>query len=118
MSRVGNHGEAEDVLQETFIRIHKYIHRYDSNRNALSWTFAIARNQIISQKYKRHDHVELDESSVESQARSSIEARNQLEKVLSGINKDERLLLVDRFLQEESYEEISSKRGLKPVNIR
>ena len=118
LSRVGDHGEAEDILQDTFIRLHKYIHRYDSSRNALNWVFAIAKNQIFTHVSKRSEYVELDESLVESMQRSSIEARNELEKVLMRLNEEERLLLFEKFLNEESYEEISTKRGLKTVNIR
>tara|TARA_A100001015_G_C14863660_1_gene661378 strand:+ start:454 stop:975 length:522 start_codon:yes stop_codon:yes gene_type:complete len=118
LSRVGEQSKAEDILQETFIRLHKYIHRYDSERNALNWVFTIAKNQMYTQISKRSDHAELDESLVEDRKHASIEARDELGKILSGLDEEERSLLVDKFLQEESYEEMSSKRSLTPVNTR
>ncbi|MCB9229118.1 MAG: sigma-70 family RNA polymerase sigma factor [Deltaproteobacteria bacterium] len=118
MSRSGDQREAEDILQETFIRIHKYIHRYDTKRSALNWVFAIARNQILTQIAKRTDYTELDESIIESKRTSGIEARNELISILSGLDENERNLILDRFLKEESYEEMSTKRNLTTANTR
>lgn len=41
---VCNEEEAKDIVQETFIRVWKHIHRYDSELKFTTWLFKIATN--------------------------------------------------------------------------
>jgi RNA polymerase sigma factor (sigma-70 family) len=45
--------EAEDLYQETFLRLHRSARRYDATRSARVWAFAIARNLVRSHFRKR-----------------------------------------------------------------
>ncbi|HAQ36817.1 MAG: RNA polymerase subunit sigma-24 [Maricaulis sp.] len=38
-------GDAEDATQETFVALHRNLHRYDPARPFLAWLFQIARNK-------------------------------------------------------------------------
>lgn len=118
MSRAGDQAEAEDILQDTFLRIHKYIHRYDCKSSALNWVFAIAKNQMLTHMGKRSYHTELDETQYSSRPLYHLEARDELKNILSQLDHEDSTLLADKFLQEESYDEISSKRGWTAVNTR
>jgi RNA polymerase sigma-70 factor (ECF subfamily) len=45
---VRNSGAAEDLVQETFLRIWNRVHAFDSKRGALgAWVLAVARNRAI-----------------------------------------------------------------------
>lgn len=118
MSRVGDQGEAEDILQECFIRIHKYIHRYDPNKKSLNWILTIAKNLILTHFAKRRNHTSLDESSLAERKTSSIEARESLAEIMLVLKDDEKSLLIDKYVNEESYEEISLRNGLTTSNNR
>ncbi len=45
--------EARDVVQETFIRVHRAIGRFDRKRDLMNWIFRIARNLAIDHYRRR-----------------------------------------------------------------
>jgi RNA polymerase sigma-70 factor (ECF subfamily) len=60
---------AQDVLQETFVKIWRYSKKYDSNKAKLfTWLYRIAYNTAIdkvrSQKNKQGKEVQIDNSAV------------------------------------------------------
>jgi RNA polymerase sigma-70 factor, ECF subfamily len=40
----GDRQRAEDLVQETFIRVYRHIHRFDTNRKFSTWIYTIASN--------------------------------------------------------------------------
>ncbi len=61
-SRVENDVEAEDILQEVFIRIHRNLCCQEDWDKPESWIYQIARNLIIDHYRKRRTWVELPEN--------------------------------------------------------
>jgi RNA polymerase sigma-70 factor (ECF subfamily) len=60
---------AQDVLQETFVKIWRYAKKYDSSKAKLfTWLYRIAYNTAIdkvrSQKNKKNNEVQMETSSV------------------------------------------------------
>jgi len=47
---VGQEQEAEDVAQETFLRICSRISDFDRSRDGLSWAFGIAKYEVLTQR--------------------------------------------------------------------
>lgn len=45
--RISDEQAAEDVLQETFMRVHKQLHTLQDRQRIAAWIFRIARNTII-----------------------------------------------------------------------
>lgn len=45
--RVANEAEAEDILQEVFVRIHRRLDSVNDPRRLVSWVYQITRNAII-----------------------------------------------------------------------
>ncbi len=41
---IGDRERAEDLLQETFIRVYKHLHRFDLDRKFSTWVYTIASN--------------------------------------------------------------------------
>ena len=123
-SRLQNNSEAEEVLQDTFFRLHRYILKYDSNQNAMSWTFAIAKNCILDQIAKRKKLSELKAETEKQYEMESIEAtfqkvaREQLKHLLSGLSTDDRKLLEQRFLNEASYNDLAKAQGMTSAGVR
>ena len=61
-SRVEDDAEAEDILQEVFIRIHRNLCCQADRDKPESWIYQIARNLIIDHYRKRRSWVELPEN--------------------------------------------------------
>ena len=48
-----NDAEAEDLVQETYLKAHKFIDRYVSGTNAKAWLFKILKNAYINEYRKK-----------------------------------------------------------------
>lgn len=110
--------DAEDILQETFIKTYRNINDYDPDAKFSSWIYRIAHNQTIDTMRKR----KIDTASVsieENDLAHFIRATENIEKetirkdCLEQVGKIIRTLpdtyrdaLILRFLEEKSYEEI------------
>lgn len=124
MMKLGNRIEAEEVMQDTYFRIHRYISSYDKDRNALAWIMSIARNALI-------DHVQgkrgarASEDILELQMASGLpgpdkqaELRQLAMQICEGLTLEERSILVDRVINDFSYDEIAEQRGISEENAR
>jgi RNA polymerase sigma-70 factor, ECF subfamily len=58
----GAGSDAEDLLQETFLRVYENLHRYDSKWSFSSWLYTIARR--ISINHRRVARPKTDEAAV------------------------------------------------------
>lgn len=71
-NRVGNHVEAEDVLQEVFLKIHTNIELLNDSDKLPAWIYTITRNSIIDYYRKKgkkqdvefHDYMQPQEFSL------------------------------------------------------
>jgi len=72
-ARVNEQDEAEDILQEVFIKIHLNIKSIQEKAKISSWVYAITRNAIIDyyRKRKRMDHPENFELQLEEELEES-----------------------------------------------
>jgi RNA polymerase sigma-70 factor (ECF subfamily) len=112
--------QAEEILQEVFLKLWKNINDFDAAMPFSSWIYRITRNQVISQHRKnisRGDHEKVsydpalfdlhDEASdftqhIDAQHRAQL-IREALEQMPSKF-KD---VLVLRYLESKNYEEIA-----------
>ena len=116
--RTGNGDDADDLLQETFVKVYINIHRYSAEYTFGQWIYTIARNTFIDFARKRQDDLSLDERfavPVESTAPTpeerviNIQQRSQLDGYMARMDGDYRRLIELRFFDELSYEEIARK---------
>jgi RNA polymerase sigma-70 factor (ECF subfamily) len=56
---LGDGGQVEDVVQETFIKAHGALDRFDTSRPFAPWVARIARNAAVSRLRKRRDAIDL-----------------------------------------------------------
>ncbi|HOW67862.1 MAG TPA: sigma-70 family RNA polymerase sigma factor [Candidatus Paceibacterota bacterium] len=61
----GNHADAQDLTQETFLKAYRSIHRFDTTCSFTAWIFTIARNTAINhcQRTPRFDPLPEDHRS-------------------------------------------------------
>ncbi len=111
--------EAEEILQEAFIKIWKNIRGFDSGLSFSSWAYRIVRNHTIS-AHRKHVSRGRDKTSVidddlmrslradldiESEVESSM-MQEDIARKLKQIQKKYRDVLVLKYLEEKSYDEI------------
>lgn len=61
-NRVWDDAEAEDILQEVFIRIHRHLCCQPDWNKPEGWIYQIARNLIVDHYRRRRETVEIPES--------------------------------------------------------
>lgn len=115
-------GEAEDLLQQTFLKLHHGRDRYDESLPFLPWLFAIARNVAIDAGRKHAPNV-LPPSSVvrladARVATSSAEPPVELLEILALLPVDQRRLLERRFDEGLSFEALAAQAGVSEAAVR
>jgi len=118
-----NVGEAEDLLQQTFLKVHRARDRYDDAMPFLPWLFAIARNTWIDHRRRRpttllapEDLARLSDRRVEGP--SSAEPAAELREILQLLPADQRQLLEQRFDEGLSFEALAANAGVSPAAAR
>ena len=116
---VVGHDDAEDVLQETCIKVLNSIHTYRGDGTLVAWLYRIATNEAL-QYLRRQTHLfqhidSLSDILVEKlQAEASLED-NELEivlqKALLTLPTQQRIAFNMRYYDELSYEDIASITG-------
>ena len=112
--------QAEDVVQDTLIKLYTHASYYKNVAKFSTWIFTIAKNNALTElrknKRKQTDSlwtedgkvidINSKEESLESKVQNEI-AIDQLNKFLDEIPENFRMAVVLRDFQELSYEEIS-----------
>jgi RNA polymerase sigma-70 factor (ECF subfamily) len=126
----GSPQDAEDVVQETFLRAYKQLGRFESRANFGTWLHRIAVNcsiDLIRSRPHReagHDTVDLEQFGAASDAldatRSSperlmmsTEVQDRINAAMAALSRMERAAFVLRHFEGRSIEEISQSLGLK-----
>lgn len=65
LKMLNNPQDAEDILQETFIKAYKHIHKFDGRSSVSTWLYRIATNEaLMSLRKKRPDIISFDMPSI------------------------------------------------------
>ncbi len=62
-----NQSDAEDLVQETFLKAYRFIDKYDEGTNAKAWLFRILKNAFINEyrkKSKAPQAVDIDQANL------------------------------------------------------
>ncbi len=106
---------AQDVMQETFLRLYENRDRLMKTSSFKAWLFTIARNQCLNHLRRTTRHVPLDEATPPVSGADTPGARmeksEQVEMVtrfLAQLKPDYREVIILREYQNLSYEEIAA----------
>lgn len=120
--RISNvsYDDAQDTLQEVFLKVYKNLHNFDQTLSFSSWIYRITHNQVISQYRKRKARPnEVSSDFTEDMLQrlvsdlsphkdiESLELTEQIREALAELDIKYREVLVLRFFEELSYEEMS-----------
>jgi len=112
--------DAEDLLQEIFLKVYLNLNDFDSGLKFSSWIYAIARNQVISNHRRLNARAEghsvtLEDDGVQKIMSSfnmekeldKLYLKEKVEKVLFHLHEKYREVLILKFIEEKNYQEIS-----------
>lgn len=127
----GNEQDSEDVVQETFLRAYKQLHRYEARSSFGTWLYRIAANYSLDlvRRKKRHGEIGLQESATEDEMGEVVHTvaspdpgpdrllfsgavQKQVAETLAELSQQERTAFVLRHFEGQSIEEISAVLGL------
>jgi RNA polymerase sigma-70 factor (ECF subfamily) len=85
---VGNAGEAEDITQETFLRLYRELHSGRTINNVRFWVFRVAHNLAFKERGR-----------VEQSQEISVRTWDEVKELLPdpGMNPEQRVLQMERF---------------------
>src|SRR5262245_58330191 len=127
----GNEQDAEEVVQETFLRAYKNLSRFEQRANFGTWLYRIAMNCALDMKEmtdKKHSHgIQISEAPEpgenEVQVASSdpgqdqvlfgSEVKKRIAEAMALLSKTERAAFVMRHMEGRSIEEIAGVLGIK-----
>ena len=113
---VVSHEDAEDVLQETFIRIFRYIGDFRSESSLSTWIYRIVTNECIRFLNKKKEEILSSEEVQEDllnklMASEYVDYENEMEvkfqQAILRLPEKQRIVFNLRYYDELSYEEIS-----------
>lgn len=120
--------DAEDLLQEIFIKSYQHLNDFDQDLRFSSWIYRIAHNHIISAHRKKTarpetyypedgelERIASDANIVRDTERA--EFNRQVRAILATLDPKYRDVLILQFIEEKSYQEIADilKRPLGTV---
>jgi RNA polymerase sigma-70 factor (ECF subfamily) len=114
------HEDADDVTQNTFIKAHQHIDKFQGQSSLFTWLYRIATNEALTfleKKKKRFffsidDHQEKLESFVDQPGNiDGDEIQRLLQKALLTLPDKQRLVFHLKYQEELTYEEMSEITG-------
>ncbi|MBL4587694.1 MAG: RNA polymerase sigma factor [Flavobacteriales bacterium] len=115
-----DHDDADDVLQNTFIKAFKNLDRFREDSQLFTWLYRIATNESLTflKKKKKHIFVSLDdvshslESTLETDPQLSGDAiQLKLQKAILTLPTKQRLVFNMKYFEEMKYHEIAEVTG-------
>jgi RNA polymerase sigma-70 factor (ECF subfamily) len=113
----GNAHDAEDLVQETFLRAHRAFDRFEPGSNARAWLHTIlsrARTDLYRRTMRRPETVELsgEGPAVAPPQHALASGHEDLERALRGLPETFREAVVLRDVQDLTYAEIAAALGI------
>jgi RNA polymerase sigma-70 factor, ECF subfamily len=131
---VRHQDDALDVVQDAFIKAHKYLDKFEGSSSFYTWLYRIVMNLAIDhlRKHRRVKPVELDEQHLDEgddallpkilggnpgRALMDKEIRARIDQALGELSDNHRAVLIMRELEGMSYEEMAQAMGCSKGTI-
>ncbi|MBI3625668.1 MAG: sigma-70 family RNA polymerase sigma factor [Candidatus Rokubacteria bacterium] len=118
-----NGSEAEDLVQETYLRAFRFSHRFQPGTHLKAWMFQILRNTFLTfYRHREREPAFLDEGELESGAETmfhdapekdgtSVEAQTDLGRALAELPEEFRTILLLAEIEGLPLEEVAQIMG-------
>jgi RNA polymerase sigma-70 factor (ECF subfamily) len=127
---LGCHADAEEAVQEAFIRAFTRIDSFNHNSLFSTWLYRIGFNAAVSQRRKRRSTTSIDQQIEHGREPIDVNADDASEHLLrqerialihaalDELSDDHRAILVLREMDEMAYEEISNVLNISVGTVR
>ena len=121
------HADAQDVMQETFIRVFRSFGQYDESQPLNAWLYRIATNEALRLLGKRKGMTELswDDTSADLfdlKADEYVDYGNveaaQLQKAILSLPAKQQIAFNLRYYDDMSYDDIALVTGSTAANVK
>lgn len=111
-----NHDDADDVLQNTFIKVYRSIDGFKGESKLYSWMYRIATNEALSFLKSKSKKQGISNEEVQNQLLDSLQAdvyfegdeiQLKLQRAIASLPEKQKLVFNMKYFQELKYEEIS-----------
>tara|TARA_R110002050_G_scaffold285094_1_gene434568 strand:+ start:2531 stop:3073 length:543 start_codon:yes stop_codon:yes gene_type:complete len=111
-----NHDDADDVLQNTFIKVYKNIDGFKGDSKLFSWMYRIATNEALSFIKQRAKMQGITDEDYQEKLVSNLQAdvyfegdeiQLKLQQGIATLPEKQKLVFNMKYFQELKYEEIS-----------
>ena len=128
LGKIVPRAEVSDLLQETFLKIHRHIRSYREGGNPLSWILTIAQNVAFDHlAAARKRYTALVDMRVEAERTAPLAQPNDgaagatpfdLDEVLGRLSPEDRTLVSERFNDELSFAVMAARRNIPEATLR
>lgn len=113
---------ARDLVQETFLKVHRSRHQYSVQYPFLPWLFAITRNALIDlsrlNEFKVAQGSQAQDDITEEPAAPPQAWPGDLTVALASLPAKQRRAIELRYLSDWTFEKIAAELKTSPLNIR
>lgn len=105
---LGNREDALDAVQEAFIDAYRSLERFDTARRFYPWFYVVLRNRCFKMTARRLETQSINENEILAPCSGlTVEERFVLEKAMLSLKKEDRELIMLKYLDGLSYEELA-----------
>lgn len=109
-----NHDDADDVLQNTMIKVWENLHQFKGNAKLYTWIYRIATNEALNFLNKHKQHQNIEETSPELLSHLTTtgyfngnSAELKLQQAIINLPEKQRLVFNLKYFDNMKYEEMS-----------
>lgn len=109
-SMLNNVTDAEDVMQDTYVNIHKYAYMYNPRNKSLAWILKITKNLCLN-KLKKRNRKETDIADIEHTITNSKKNEHHdyvfVKTILEDLSEEEKKIVILSSIDGLKYREIA-----------
>jgi len=115
-----NHDDADDVLQNTFIKVFQNLEKFKGESKLFSWMYRIATNEALTFLKQKAKKSGISSEALQNKAIDNLQAdvyfegnyiQIQLQKAIVLLPEKQQLIFKMKYFEELKYEEISEILG-------
>ena len=111
-----DHDDADDVLQNTFIKVYRNIDGFKGDSKLFSWMYRIATNESLTFLKQKSRKLGVDSEAIQTHMANNLQAdvyfegdeiQYKLQQAIATLPEKQKLVFNMKYFEELKYEEIS-----------